>query len=141
MAPGGLVALILLADAGATAPDAGAGPTPVPVENAAPAPGPPPSAAEPVAPEPELESAPAPEPPPPRRRLYGDRGRVELGVGLTYSSRYGIAAMASARYFVIDRVAPGLEGLFVSGGSDASRYGMLLAAVRVVPLRFSHAAL
>jgi hypothetical protein len=78
-----------------------------------------------------------PEPPPPRRRRYGDRGSIELGVGLTYSSAVGIAAAASGRYYVIDRVAPGLEGTFVSGGSAASRYGLLLGAVRVVPLRFS----
>jgi hypothetical protein len=151
MTAAALVALILLADGGA-APAGGASPVPeAPAQSGAPAAAGAPVQSGAAAPEPpppgegEMASAPpAPEPepePPPRRRRYGDRGGIELGVGLTYSSAYGIAAAASGRYYVIDRVAPGIEGTFVGGGTAVSRYGLLLAAVRVVPVRFSAFAL
>jgi len=66
---------------------------------------------------------------------------VELGVGLTYSSEAGFAAAGSGRYYVVDCVAPGIEATFVAGGTAASRYGLLLGALRVVPLRVSTIAL
>ncbi len=78
-------------------------------------------------------------PAPPRR--YGDKGSIELGLGLTYSSEAGFAAAASARYYVVDGVGPGVEATFVAGGTAASRYGVLLAALRVVPLRVTSIAL
>ena len=102
-----------------------------------PAPGTPPESPAPPAapvPQPNLQA-----PAPPRR--YGDKGSVELGLGLTYSSEAGFAAAASARYYVIDGVAPGVEATFVAGGTAASRYGVLLGALRVVPLRVSSIAL
>ena len=88
----------------------------------------------PPAPPPKLQA-----PAPPRR--YGDKGSIELGLGLTYSSEAGFAAAASARYYVVDGVAPGVEATFVAGGTAASRYGVLLGALRVVPLRVSSIAL
>src|SRR6185295_10649853 len=81
------------------------------------------------------------EPPPPRQRRYGDRGTIEVGLGLGYSTETGFVGAASGRYYVIDRVAPGIEGTFVSGNSDASRYGLLLAALRIIPVRISSLAL
>ncbi len=143
MVAAGLIAgLLLLADAttGAGAPTA----APTPAETA-PAPAPPSeTAGEPPAPETAGEPpppAPAPQPvlqaAPPRPRRYGDKGSVELGLGLTYSSEAGFAAAASGRYYVVDGIAPGLEATFVGGGTAASRYGLLLAALRVVPLRMN----
>ena len=133
----GLIALMLLADEATGAPgDASAPPaTTVPAE-AAPAAVPPPEPAAEPAPPPPLT-----EPPPPRQRRYGDRGTIEVGLGLGYSTETGFVGAASGRYYVIDRVAPGIEGTFVSGSSDASRYGLLLAALRVIPVRISSLAL
>ena len=118
----GLIALVLLADEGTPA-------------EAAPAAVPPPG--------PAAEPAPPPltEPPPPRQRRYGDRGTIEIGIGLGYSTETGFVGAASGRYYVVDRVAPGIEGTFVSGSSDASRYGLLLAALRIIPVRISSLAL
>src|SRR5262245_12072619 len=114
MVAAGLLALILLAGADADA--AGEATT---AAEAAPAP--PPSA--PPAPLPEWTHQPPPPPPePPRVRRYGDRGTIELGLGLTYSSEAGLAVAGSGRYYVVDRVAPGLEATFVSGGDAATRY-------------------
>jgi hypothetical protein len=115
------------ADAAAAPPASAAAPGPPPET---PAPPPPPS----PAPQPNLQA-----PAPPRR--YGDKGSIELGLGLTYSSEAGFAAAASARYYVVDGVAPGVESTFVAGGTAASRYGVLLGALRVVPLRVSSIAL
>jgi hypothetical protein len=83
-------------------------------------------------------SPPLPAPPPLSWRippLYGDRGTSELGFGLGYSSNTGLLAAGGIRYFVLDRVAPGLEATFVSGGSDTAAFGMILGALRVVPFR------
>jgi len=124
----GLIALMLLADEGSGAPgDAPAPPATTPPAEAAPAAVPPP----------------LPEPPPPRQRRYGDRGSIELGVGMGYSTETGFVGAASGRYYVVDRVAPGIEGTFVAGssGNDASRYGLLLAALRIIPVRVSSLAL
>jgi hypothetical protein len=152
MVAAGLVALAVIAQADTAAPDAEA-PTPsadASTPNAEP-PAPdtpaPASPAEPPA-EPALAPLPPPspppaltvEPPPPLRR-YGDQGSIELGAGLTYSSEAGFAAAGSARYFVVDGVAPGVEGTFVAGRPVASRYGLLLGALRVVPLRLRSFAL
>jgi hypothetical protein len=127
MVVAGLVALAVIAQADAAAPG-----TEPPAE-AAPAPAPPPETPAPP-PQPTLQA-----PAPPRR--YGDKGSVELGLGLTYSSEAGFAAAGSGRYYVVDCVAPGIEATFVAGGTAASRYGLLLGALRVVPLRVSTIAL
>jgi len=135
----GLIALMLLADEGAGVPgDAPAPFAPAVPAEAAPAAVPPPAPTAEPAPPPPL-----PQPPPPRQRRYGDRGTVEIGLGLGYSTETGFVGAASGRYYVVDRVAPGIEGTFVSGssGSDASRYGLLLAALRIIPVRISSLAL
>ena len=159
MVAAGLVALALIAQEDPTVPDAEA---PAPSADAStanadapaadaesPAPIAPPLAS-PSGPPPEPALAPLPppsplpalslEPPPPLRR-YGDQGSIELGAGLTYSSEAGFAAAGSARYFVVDGVAPGVEGTFVAGRPVSSRYGLLLGALRVVPLRLRSFAL
>jgi hypothetical protein len=78
-----------------------------------------------------------PPPPPPFRepRLYGDQGTPELAVGLGYSSSTGFLAAGGFRYFVLDAVAPGIEGTYVSGGAGGAAYGLALASLRFVPLR------
>ena len=80
-----------------------------------------------------------PEPPPPRR--YGDRGTSEVGIGLGYSSAIGFVGAGAFRHFVIDGVAPGLEATYVSGGTSGIRYGLLLGALRLVPVRTGSFAL
>jgi hypothetical protein len=140
MVAAGLLALLIVE----TAPLAGAedpAETPASPEAPAPAespPGPPPA----VEPVPPPRPAPPPvvvQPPPPR--MYGDRGSIELGIGLGYSSQTGFVGAGGVRYFVIDRVAPGIEGTYVSGGSSATRYGLLLAALRIVPIRLQQLAI
>ena len=84
---------------------------------------------------------PPPPPPPPARRIYGDRGMPELALGLGYSSTSGFLAAGGFRYFVLDAVAPGVEGSYISGGSDGLAVGMVLGALRVVPLRTASFAL
>jgi hypothetical protein len=133
------LALIAQAEAGAADPSPPAASAPAAPAESAPTPPPPsespppPSPAPPPAPPPTLQA-----PAPPRR--YGDKGSVELGLGLTYSSEAGFAAAASARYYVVDGIAPGIEATFVAGGSAASRYGVLLGSLRAVPLRLSSIA-
>jgi hypothetical protein len=126
----GLIALAVLAqgEAGAAA-DA---PAPEPAAEPTPAPA--------AAPQPQATPQPTLQVPPPRPRRYGDKGSVELGLGLTYSSEAGFAAAGTARYYVIDGLAPGVEATFVAGGTSASRYGLLLGALRFVPLRVSSIA-
>jgi hypothetical protein len=88
------------------------------------------------------EAPPIPPPPPfPRPRRYGDKGTPELAFGLGYSSLTGFLAGGGFRYFVIDGVAPGVEGTYVSGGKGGSAYGLALVALRFVPLRTTSAAL
>lgn len=140
MVAAGLVALVLLAQVDAVAPSAEAPPAPAPQQEA---PSPPPH------PETDIPPLPPPTPLPPQptlqapapARRYGDKGSIELGLGVTYSSEAGFAAAATARYYVVDGVAPGVEATFVAGGSAASRYGVLLGALRLVPLRVSSVAL
>lgn len=134
----GLIALMLLADDGTGAPGDAASPpaTTAPDTEAAPAAVPPSAPAIAPAPPPPLL-----EQPPPRQRRYGDRGSMEIGLGIGYSTETGFVGAASGRYYVVDRVAPGIEGTFVAGSSDASRYGLLLAALRIVPVRVSSLAL
>jgi len=138
-ASGLVAALAVIAQVDAAAPAASA-----PAETAPPAAAPPETTGAPPTPETASEPpppAPAPQPvlqaAPPRPRRYGDKGSVELGLGLTYSSEAGFAAAGSGRYYVVDGIAPGLEATFVAGGTAASRYGLLLAALRVVPLRMN----
>ena len=88
---------------------------------------------------PEPPAAPALELPRPRR--YGDRGTSELAIGLGYSSDSGFLAAGGFRYFVVDGVAPGLEATYVDGGSLVSRVGMIMGALRLVPLRLRNVAL
>jgi hypothetical protein len=105
-----------------------------------------PDAASPGGPAP-AEAAPAPiappEPvPPPRRpRRYGDQGMPEIGIGAGYSSLVGFVAAGAFRYFVVNAVAPGVEGTYVSGGSTGTEYGLLLASLRLVPVRTGSFAL
>jgi hypothetical protein len=82
--------------------------------------------------------APVPPPSPPR---YGDRGTAELAIGLGYSSRAGFLGSGGFRYFVVDRVAPGLEATYLSGGSVGPAVGMVMGALRLVPLRTDSFAL
>ena len=65
----------------------------------------------------------------------------ELGIGLGYSSAIGFVGAGAFRYFVLDGVAPGLEATYVSGGSDSLSTGLLMAAVRLVPVRTAAFAL
>jgi hypothetical protein len=143
MVAAGLVALALLAqaEASATDPSVPTGDVPAPPAESAPPPPPPrPEPLPPAAPAPQPVPQPTLQAPAPPRR-YGDKGSVELGLGLTYSSEAGFAAAASARYYVVDGVAPGVEATFVAGGTAASRYGVVLGALRVVPLRLRSIAL
>jgi hypothetical protein len=102
-------------------------------------PAPPPAPVPPPTPPRPPPRAAVVEPPPPR--MYGDRGSVELGIGLGYSTETGFVGAGGVRYFVLDRVAPGIEGTYVSGGSSATRYGLLLAALRIVPIRIKQLAI
>jgi hypothetical protein len=152
MVTAGLAALVMIALADAAEPNAAApGPgaaPPAPTDDAPASSAPAPASSSGPAAEPALAPLPPPvpppalssEPPPPPRR-YGDQGSIELGAGLTYSSDAGFAAAGSARYFLVDAVAPGVEATFVAGRSAASRYGLLLGALRIVPLRFNSFAL
>ena len=133
MVVAGLLALLVVE----TAPSSAA-PTPEQAQ--------PPAAEMPAGPPPAAAPVPPPPPPPfveppPRRRMYGDRGSIELGLGLGYSSETGFVGAGGFRYFVVDRVAPGIEGTYVSGGSNATRYGLLLGALRVVPIRINQLAI
>lgn len=96
-----------------------------------------PPAEAPPAPAPSAGSLPPPPPPPPPEelRLYGDQGTSELALGFGYSSISGFLAAGGFRYFMVDGVAPGIEATYVSGGRDGTAYGLLLGALRVVPVR------
>jgi hypothetical protein len=84
---------------------------------------------------------PPPAAPQPAPLRYGDRGTSELGIGLGYSSAIGFVGAGAFRHFVIDGVAPGLEATYVSGGSNSLTTGLLMAAVRLVPVRTAAFAL
>jgi hypothetical protein len=135
MVAAGLLALLVVETAAPAAQD----PEQAPAEQAPPATSPSsPPAAEPAPP------PPYPPPrvvPPPRPRMYGDRGSIELGLGLGYTSQTGFVGAGGFRYFIVDRVAPGIEGTYVSGGSTGSSYGLLLGALRVVPIVISQLAI
>jgi len=100
-----------------------------------------------VAQEPPEAPPQPPEPPqpppvaPPLVRLYGDRGMPEIAVGLGYSSTAGFLAAGGFRYFLVDGVAPGIEATYVHGGTNNNTYGLVLASLRVVPLRTPGVAL
>jgi hypothetical protein len=89
------------------------------------------SAQEPPAPPPG-----ATEPEEPRR--YGDAGTSEVNVLLGLSSA-GVAFGGGFRYFVVDGVAPGVEGAVYR--VNGVTYGYTFGSVRVVPLRFEKFAL
>jgi hypothetical protein len=59
----------------------------------------------------------------------------EIALGLGYSSLVGFLAAGGFRYFVVDGVAPGIEGTYVHGGSTVASYGLALASLRLVPVR------
>jgi hypothetical protein len=137
MVTAGCLALALLAQDGAYPPP----PAPLAEPPAAPIaePLPPPSAAAPP-----MAAPPAPAAAPElvlRPRRYGDRGSMEIGGGLGYSSANGLLAAGAFRYFVLDGVAPGFEATYVSGGSGGLSYGLLLGALRLVPVRTASFAL
>jgi hypothetical protein len=140
MITAGLIAILLLADAEATPPG---GAAPAPSAEIAPAQSPPPATADQMAPPPSAPPpAPQPEPPPLlRRRRYGDQGMPEIGIGLGYSQAIGVVGAGAFRYFVIDGVAPGIEATYVSGGTVARQSGLLMAALRLVPVRTGSFAL
>ena len=76
------------------------------------------------------------EPEAPRR--YGDAGTSEVNILLGLSSA-GVAFGGGFRYFVVDAVAPGVEGaVYRVGGAT---YGYTFGSLRVVPLRFEKFAL
>jgi hypothetical protein len=80
-------------------------------------------------------------------RRYGDRGTPEIAFGLGYSSQTGFLAAGGFRYFVLDGVAPGVEGTYVNGATDATAgtfvpsYGLALTTLRLVPVRTPSVAL
>lgn len=73
--------------------------------------------------------------------LYGDKGMPELAIGAGYSSDTGFLAAAGFRYFVMNGVAPGVEGTYVSGATGQPAYGLALASLRLVPLSTPRVAL
>jgi hypothetical protein len=80
------------------------------------------------------------EPPP---KLYGDQGTSHFGLTLGIGGGAGGFAWAGGfdyGYFVIDRVAPGVD-LQVSGGSGLLTTGLALGTLRLVPLRTSTVSL
>jgi hypothetical protein len=87
------------------------------------------------------------EPPPPvfgealRPPRYGDRGSAELALALGYSSVSGFLGGLGFRDFVVDGLAPGLEVTYASGGDLGPAYGLVLATLRVVPVRTTTLAL
>jgi len=99
-----------------------------------PPPDPPAEASAPAA-QSEPQQPPAPPVVPPRVRLYGDRGTPEIAVGFGYSSAAGFLAAGGFRYFVLDGLAPGIEATYVHGAAGNPAYGLVLASLRVVPLR------
>jgi hypothetical protein len=112
-------------------------PPPPPAESSPP---PPPLPQQEVSAEPE----PPPLPPPPRPpafRRYADQGTSEIGVGLGYSSAGGFLGAGGYRYFVADGVGPGLEATYVSGGTSFMSYGLILASLRLIPVRTGGMAL
>src|SRR6185295_3266299 len=97
---------------------------------------PPPATTNEPAPAPIAPPLPEVEPPPqPRPRRYGDQGMPEIGLGLGYSQAIGVVGAGAFRYFVIDGVAPGFEATYVSGGTVSPQSGLLMAALRLVPVR------
>lgn len=96
---------------------------------------------------PPLNAAPSFEPhvrppaPPARPRRYGDQGMPEIALGLGASTLTGFYGEAGFRYFVVDGVAPGIEGNFVRGSRSLATNGMLLASLRLIPIRTGSFAL
>jgi hypothetical protein len=66
-------------------------------------------------------------------RGYGDAGTTELAVGLGFGSNY-FSAGGGVRHFVIDGLAPGIEGNYQR--VDGFGQGLLLGTLRLAPLRF-----
>jgi hypothetical protein len=75
----------------------------------------------------------------PRRRLYGDAGTMELALALGYTKQTGFVGGGGFRRFVLDGVGPGLEASIQK--SDTQTTGLLLASLKLVPLRGEAAAL
>jgi hypothetical protein len=137
MITAGLIAFLLLADPDAAPP----GGAPAPTAEVAPTPPPAATANEAAPPPPAPPPEPVPEPPRLRPRRYGDQGMPEIGLGLGYSQAIGVVGAGAFRYFVIDGVAPGVEATYVSGGTITHQSGLLMAALRLVPVRTGSFAL
>ncbi len=60
-----------------------------------------------------------------------------MSLGIGYQTQTGFVGAGGLRYFIVDRLAPGIEGTYVSGGSSGTRYGLLLGSLRLVALRTS----
>jgi hypothetical protein len=68
---------------------------------------------------------------------YGRRGSTHLGLSLGIGSGTGgmrYAGGAELGYFLVDRVAPGVDAR-ISGGSGVLTTGMLTGTLRLVPVR------
>jgi len=78
-----------------------------------------------------------PPPPEPEPLRYGDRGTSDLSVALGYGAD-GLIVGAGYRRFFWAGVGPGLDGTAQLGGQ---KQGLLLASLRLVPLRLRSVAL
>ncbi len=70
-------------------------------------------------------------------RAYGDRGTSHAGLVLGLGSGTGgfrYAAGVDYGYFVLDRIAPGVQAQ-VSGGSNVLTSGITMGTLRLVPIR------
>lgn len=65
--------------------------------------------------------------------IYGDAGTTELSVHLGFGSNF-FSAGGGARYFVIDGLAPGIEGSYQRNYGRGQ--GLVAGSLRVAPLRF-----
>jgi hypothetical protein len=122
-----------------SAPPAEPPPAPAP---AAPADAPPPERPiyfPPARPQPSDPSLPPPLPPPVRARRYADAGTSELSLALGYSSVSGFLAGGGFRRYVAAGVGPGVEASVQTGQGLTT--GLVLASLRLVPLRGSGMAL
>jgi hypothetical protein len=89
--------------------------------------------APPAEPAPEPAWQPPPPPPPPPEPLrYGHAGMSELSLALGYSSSAGFVGGGGFRRFVLDGVAPGVEGSVQTGAGLT--VGLVLGSLRVVPV-------
>jgi hypothetical protein len=84
-----------------------------------------------------LQGAPEPPPPPAPPPRYGDQGTSHIGFTLGLGGGGGGFAWAGGLnygYFVLDGLAPGIDGE-VSGGTGLLTAGLVLGTLRLVPVR------